>query len=145
MSFFGFIPCRDNDASDHTELRMATEALLAWEIDEAWELNAAMKRAQHALFKEIDRHASLLELLDPENWSAAQELANVLIALSEVNTGPDRLCVLTMEARRLMCAVAEAKRKRLVRTRLMTTAVVVLHSLVRRLRRAAAMDRVAPT
>jgi hypothetical protein len=114
----GFVPCNDNEA-ERPELSEARESWIAWQVAEAWEHNARVRAAHQALFEQARRFAVQLELIDPSNRSAQLEMAKVEYALSGAQDARDRLGVLAQEARQLMLAVAEAKRQRLVRTRLL--------------------------
>src|SRR5258708_7869389 len=63
-------------------------------------------------------YADQLERLDPAAHNVAQEVSNVVLALSYGETAQERLDALTYEARRLMLAVSEAKRRCALRARL---------------------------
>jgi hypothetical protein len=88
----GFIPSNNNHVHEPTELSTLRDAYLS-------------------LFKDVHKYAMLLELLDPHSRSAEQEIAHVVLALSDAETGHDRLDTLLSEVDRLKRAVAEAKRQ----------------------------------
>jgi hypothetical protein len=69
-----------------------------------------------ALHGQVRAYAAQLEMMDPGNYDAELEIAKLVLQL--INGGAEyHLHVLTQEARRLMLAVAEAKRQRLLRYR----------------------------
>jgi len=114
----GFVPCNDNEA-ERPELSEARERWLAWQAAEAWEHNVRVRAAYQALLEQVRTFAVQLEFIDPGNRNAQLEMAKVEYALSGAQDARERLGVLTGEARKLMLAVAEAKRQRLVHTRLL--------------------------
>jgi hypothetical protein len=77
----GFIQNNDNGLHERTELSAASKEWLAWQVAEAWELNAALKDAYQVLFKEVHKYAVQLELIDPDNRNAEQEIAEVMPVL----------------------------------------------------------------
>jgi hypothetical protein len=115
----GFIPSNDNEGYDRGEssgFRAAYESWLAWQAREAWGLNTMLTNSCEALHGQVRAYAAELEMLDPSNYNAELEIAKLVLLL--INGGAEyHLNVLTQEAQRLMLAVAEAKRQRLLRYR----------------------------
>jgi len=100
----GFIPRDENDdhgrASDKPEeVHMPITAEFS-----------RMLAACEALHRQIQKYAYVLEFLDPLNRNADEEVGNVVLALSYADTPQEYLEALTIEARRLMRAVAGANR-----------------------------------
>jgi hypothetical protein len=118
--FASLIECNDNDEYDRGEstgLSAAYESWLAWQAWEAWGLNTMLTNSCEALHGQVRAYAAQLEMMDPSNYNAEQEIAKLVLQLINGGAGEYHLHVLTQEARRLMLAVAEAKRQRLLRYR----------------------------
>jgi hypothetical protein len=99
-----------------------------------------VEAAYQQLFEQVRRYAVELEYLDPDNRNAEQAITNVLLNLSSADACQDRLHLLN-RARLLMGTVAETKRQKRVRTRLVTFfslmfssfAVFIVHTVHRAL------------
>jgi hypothetical protein len=115
----GFIPCNDNEGYDRGEssgLSAAYESWLAWQAREAWGLNTMLTNSCEALHEQVRAYAAQLEMMDPSNYNAELEIAKLVLQL--ITGGAEyHLNVLTQEAERLMRAVAEEKRQRLLHYR----------------------------
>jgi hypothetical protein len=114
MRIIGFIP-RDRENEDardavDDELDALRKVWHARQLAEAIEADQILKEAHEALFKQVRRYADRLELIDPDGYNAAEEIGKVVLTLSYAENAQERLDALTSEARRLMLAVAEAKR-----------------------------------
>jgi hypothetical protein len=121
---FGFIPRQDQEGEQSLCRDELSETGVRWaarQLAEALERDMMIKRAEKAVFKQARRYAVQLEKLDPGGHNAAQEVGNVVLALSYAETAQERLEVLAREARRLMLAVTEAKRQHAEGTKALTT------------------------
>src|SRR5262245_22272801 len=100
----GFIPQEESHSRDD-----ASERWHALQILEAAERHRRIQDACEALFKRVRKYADQLECLDPLHHDAELAVAYVVLALSHEECTQDRLETLLSEARRLKCAVAEAR------------------------------------
>jgi hypothetical protein len=98
-------------------LSAAYESWLAWQAREAWGLNTMLTSSCEALLGQVRAYAAQLEVLDPSKYNAEVEIAKLVLQLINGGDGEYHLHVLTQEAERLMRAVAEVKRQRLLRYR----------------------------
>jgi hypothetical protein len=119
----GFIP-RDQDDEEmdgvEDELHRLREIWDARQLAEALAADQMLKESREVLFAQVRSYADELQELDPAVHSAAQEVARIALAQSYAETVQERLDVLHCDARRLMLAVAEAKRQRANSTKLLT-------------------------
>ena len=102
-------------------------------LAEALETDRLLRDTHEDLFEQVRIYADQVEALDSDAHNAAQEVSRVVLALSYAETAQERLDILKCEARRLMLAVGEAKRRRRRRenlTMFMPVMLVILYSLL---------------
>src|SRR5262245_31166876 len=127
MTSIGFIPRTDQIAADQEDAWPCVNSLLemleAHQLAGVLDLAKLVQGSHDDVLKEVKRDAELLAQLDPANFSAAQEIGEVVLRLTSVATIQERLDTLTNEARRLKKAVAEARHQR--RDRVVSAIVTV--------------------
>jgi hypothetical protein len=107
----GFIPSNDNDVQEPTASTTGSNEWLASQVALDWELHVAMHAAYQRLFRAVQQCCLQLAEIDPDDHSAELEEAEVVLRLNCLETLHERLEVLTEEARRLRCTIAEAQRR----------------------------------
>jgi hypothetical protein len=94
----GFIPSNDNDVQERTAVTTGSDDWLTSHV-------------YQRLFSAVQNYCLQLATIDPGYYSAELEEAEVVLRLGCIETLHERLEILTAEARRLRCAVAEAQRR----------------------------------